>query len=241
MLVHHLYLNLTLGRLEASESVIQSYSHRHQTKSWCKATCSQQLQKAWEWVWVYIRKSWDLEWSSKCCHSDGRKCCLSGTTGVWTINHAHAHTTNGWECLHSSQEGFWTERLCPDRLHSTGEYLSNTDHSGVQLKKKKKSGEKLILDRLDRLAQLALELSKLHATVTPRAYLTTLQFVVVTANTLLMSAAAVFWSCADGKQTYNSDNTMTALRSSVAWSGFMYIISRLMQPFLLNTHTELAF
>lgn len=72
---------------------------------------------------------------------------------------------------------------------STCQTLTIVEYS---LKKKKKSGEKLILDRLDRLAQLALELSKLHATVTPRAYLTTLQFVVVTANTLLMSAAAVF-------------------------------------------------
>lgn len=41
------------------------------------------------------------------------------------------------------------------------------------------------------LAELALELSKIRAPVTPRAYLSALQLVVSAANTLLVSAAAV--------------------------------------------------
>lgn len=61
-----------------------------------------------------------------------------------------------------------------------GEHLVKTDHSGIQLKKIKMQ-EKI---NSGTLAELALELSKPRAPVTPQAYLPALLLVVSAANTL---------------------------------------------------------
>lgn len=108
-------------------------------------------------------------------HSEGGRRCLSRTAGVRTISRAHAHTMNGWGLLGSSQEGFWTES--PGRWWPTGEYLSNTHHSGVR-GKTKKWGK--ISSR--NMSWAGIGGQKAPCYCHPKPSLTTLQLAVPTAN-----------------------------------------------------------